>query len=137
VLATSAAAATSINLTDAQLLDRGSAVQVTASVACDPLGPDSQAFFSVDLWQGKYPHSNFIEGFGSYGELGGFSLTCDGTARTYSVTVTPNQFFTDKRFRTGPATTEYQIIVCTLVAPETYQCDSATGLIRESIRVHR
>jgi hypothetical protein len=136
MLATSAVAATTIAITDAQLLDSGSAVQVTASVACDPLPADNVAFLSVDLWQGKYPHPNYIEGSGSYGEIGGASLTCDGTAHSYSVTVTPSQFYADKRFRPGAAMSESVVVVCDVTDPQNALCQPGE-LIRQSFRIHR
>jgi hypothetical protein len=106
-------------------------VQVTVSVACDPIGDLDQAFLSVTLWQGTYPRPNYIEGFGSYGEFGGVSLVCDGIARSYSLTVRPSQFYADKRFKAGPAMTESGVTVCTPTL-----CSPAGELVRERIRIH-
>jgi hypothetical protein len=135
LLAGPAGAATVIDVVDADRMEGGAAVQVTVAVTCDPIGPDSQAFVSMTLWQGTYPRPNYIEGFGSFGELGGISLVCDGTPHTYSFTVRPSSFYADKRFRAGPAWTESGVQVCTLVAPDTYHCEPAGELVREQIRI--
>ena len=134
-LAAPAVAATVIDIVDADLMEGGAAVQVTVSVACDPIGDLDQAFLSLTLWQGTYPRPNYIEGFGSYGEIGGVSLVCDGTAHEYNFTVRPSVFYADKRFRPGSAMTESSVSICTLVAPETYSCRLAGELVRERIRI--
>lgn len=133
-LAGPAVAATVVDVVDADRMQGGGAVQVTVAVTCDPLGPDSQAFVSVNLYQGRSPKPNYIEGFGSFGEIGGISLICDGTAHTYSFTVLPSAFYADRKFRVGPARAEALVTVCTLVAPETYHCQGA-GEAVEQIRI--
>jgi hypothetical protein len=133
-LAGPAGAAAVVDVVDADRQDRGRAVFVTVAVTCDPIGPDSQAFVSVNLYQGTSPRPNYIEGFGTFGEIGGISLTCDGSVRTYSFTVLPTVFYADKKFRSGPARAEAQVTVCTLVAPETYQCEAA-GSVSKQIRI--
>jgi hypothetical protein len=130
-LAAPARAATGIDILDAQLLDRGTAVQVTAAVSCDLLGPDSVAYLSVTLWQGVYPHPRYIEGFGSYD-----GLVCDETPHTYSLTVRPTSFYADKRFTAGRAMTESGVTVCTLVAPGSYFCTPVGALVRQTILIH-
>ena len=129
-----AVAATVIDVLDADRMQGGGAVQVTVAVTCDPLGPDSQAFVSVGLYQGRYPRPSYIEGFGSFGEIGGNSLICDGTAHTYSFTVQPTASYADKKFRVGPARAEALVTICTLVAPNTYHCEGA-GQTVEQIRI--
>jgi hypothetical protein len=129
-----AVAATVVDVVDADRMQGGGAVQVTVAVTCDPLGSDSQAFVSVNLYQGRSPKPNYIEGFGTFGEIGGISLICDGTAHTYSFTVLPTVFYADKKFRVGPARADALVTVCTLVAPETYHCEAA-GETVEQIRI--
>jgi hypothetical protein len=133
-LAGPAAAATVIDVVDADRMQGGGAVQVTVTVTCDPLGPDSMAAVSVGLYQGTYPRPNYIEGFGSFGEIGGVSLTCDGTAHTYSFTVLPTRFYADRKFRPGPARADALVTVCTRVAPDTYHCEP-TQSVTERIRI--
>jgi hypothetical protein len=133
-LASQAAAAAVVDIVDADRQQGGYGVQVTVAVTCDPLGADSQAFVSVNLYQGTYPRPNYIEGFGTFGEIGGISLTCDGTAHSYSFTVLPTAAYADMTFRSGPAQADALVTVCTLVAPETYDCQGA-GSVTERIRI--
>ena len=133
-LAGPAGAATVVDVVDADRQQGGYGVQVTVAVTCDPLGADSQAFVSVSLYQGTYPRSNYIEGFGTFGEIGGISLTCDGTAHSYSFTVLPTASYANRTFRSGPARADALVTVCTLVAPETYHCEAA-GSVTEQIRI--
>jgi hypothetical protein len=135
-IAMPAGAATGVQVTDAQLLPGGGAVLVTASIACDPLPAGSLAFYGVDLWQGTFPHRNYIEGFGSYGAIGQSSLECDGTAHSHTVTVSPSQDYADRRFRPGPAMTDSVITVCAPTAPDAYQCDVLSDQ-RQPVRIHR
>jgi len=130
----SASATTLIDIVDAVLVEDGAAVQVTVAVTCDPLGADSQAFLGVNVGQGTHiqPYL-FIEGFASYGEIGGASLICDGTPHTYSLTVRPTAAFADKKFRPGPATVEAWVTVCTAVAPGTYQCEQTARSLERFI----
>jgi hypothetical protein len=131
-----ASAATTIRVTEALLLDDNSAVRLTVEYSCDQIGMYDVAALAVNVYQGKYPHPNYIEGFGTYGEIGGSTLVCNGQLQEQSLLVEPTQFFADRTFRPGPAIVRVAIIVCSPVAPETYQCEQI-GSIETRIRLPR
>jgi hypothetical protein len=59
-------------------------------------------------------------------------IVCDDTRRSYTFNVRPTEFYADERFTAGPATAEWSVITCTLVAPETTNC-TGTELVREQV----
>jgi hypothetical protein len=128
------AAASEVELLGFDRMARGSAVQVTASITCEPVAADTTTYFSLTLWQGSYLRTNYIEGFGGLVDPTQQTVICDNTAHEYSFTVVPTQFFADQRFTPGPAMVEYQLIECTLVAPETFNC-TGEGVVRESVKI--
>jgi hypothetical protein len=127
-LAGPASAATVIDVVDAVRIEDGAAVQVTVAVTCDPLpGADDQAFLGVSVYQGRSRSARYIEGFASYGQIGGASLICDGTSHTYSLTARPSPYYADRRFGPGPAQVNAHVTVCTLVAPASWWCETVSS----------
>jgi hypothetical protein len=127
-LAGPASAATVIDVVDAVRIEDGAAVQVTVAVTCDPLpGADDHASLGVSIYQGRPRSARYIEGFASYGEIGGVGLICDGTSHTYSLTARPTRFYADRQFGPGPAQVYAFVNVCTLVAPASWWCETVSS----------
>jgi hypothetical protein len=127
-LAGPASAATVIDVVDAVRIEDGAAVQVTVAVTCDPLpGADDHASLGVSVYQGRSRSARYIEGFASYGEIGGVGLICDGTSHTYSLTARPTRFYADRRFGPGPVRVDAFVNVCTLVAPASWWCETVSS----------
>jgi hypothetical protein len=132
---TATAAVTPVSLLEFDRTRQGAAVDVTVAITCDPVGPNTQTYFSLSLFQGTYPHKNYIEGFGGLVEPPPSpTITCDSTRREYTFTVTPSQFYADRRFRPGPATVEYVVQRCTEVEPNTFQC-IAEEVVRQAVKI--
>jgi hypothetical protein len=132
---TATAAITPVNLLEFDRTLHGAAVDVTVAITCDPVGPNTQTYFSLSLFQGTYPHKNYVEGFGGLVEPPPSpTITCDSTTREYTFTVTPTQFYADRRFHAGPATVEYVVQRCTEVEPDTFQC-IAEELVRQQVKI--
>ena len=135
LIAHPALAATAVDVSGADRIEGGAAVQVTASVTCDPLPADSFAAFSLTIFQGKGNSPNHREGQGGVGLEGVNGLACDGTPHTYSFTVRLTSFFLDKKFTPGKAGFEWFVAVCTRVDPDTTVCSGAGGPTQGSIKI--
>ena len=130
-----ARAATSVDVVSAIRMEQGAAVQVTATVACDPFTGDSFAALALTLFQGTYPHSNYLEGFGGVGITGVDGLICDNDPHSYSFIVRPTALYADKTFRQGPAGTEWVVQVCTQVAPGETECTNVAGPVQQPVLI--
>jgi hypothetical protein len=112
--------------------EEGASVLVTFSLTCSPQGPDTSTYFSLSLWQG--PDSD-PQVQASGGILAPPSvIVCDDTRRSYTFNVRPAGEHADERFTVGPATAEWTVITCTLVAPDTTNC-TGTELQRETVTI--
>jgi hypothetical protein len=127
------AASSSVNVQSFDREERGASVLVTFSIACAPHGPETNTYFALTLFQGKPDAGNYVEGFGGIVEPPSL-IVCDNTTHSYTFNVRPSQFYADRRFRVGPAITEWSVITCTLVAPDTTEC-TGTELVRENVRI--
>lgn len=113
---------------------RGSAVQATTSVTCDPTGPSTITYLAVSIWQGSYARKNYVEGFGGIVDPTQPRIICDGQAHEQSFTITPLRYYADQRFNPGPATAEYQVIRCTEVEPDNFFCEG-DGVVRVRVKI--
>jgi Ca2+-binding RTX toxin-like protein len=115
------------------LAEQGAAVLVTFSLTCSPQGPDTSTYFSLSLWQGESGDPNQV--LASGGILAAPSvIICDDIRRSYTFDVRPAGDYADRRFSLGPATAEWTVITCTLVAPDTTNC-TGTELQYETVTI--
>ena len=120
-------------VTDFDRQERGASVNVTFSLKCAPHGPETNTYFSLTLWQGRASTPNYVQASG--GILAPPSIiVCDNTRRSYTFNVRPSGPYADRRFRVGKATTEWSVITCTMVAPDTTEC-TGTELVRQKVRI--
>jgi len=121
VMSLPALAATIVHFDSATLVNRGTSVEITTRISCDPQLEASNISLGAVLFQGRAGDAK-IEGDGGIGVEGVDGLRCDGATHSYVFTVDPTQFFANKRFHAGPAGIQWVIQVCTEVAPGDTVC---------------
>jgi len=133
---TASAALAQVELLSFDRQTGGYGVQVTGAVTCDPPElPNTMTYLSVTLYQGKYPHRNYIQGFGGIVDPTQPPIVCDGTAHEHSFTVVRTADYADRMFRAGPATAIYVVTQCTEVAPGDFHCTPTADETRERVTI--
>jgi hypothetical protein len=113
--------------------ERGASVSVTFSLKCAPHGPETNTYFSMTLWQGTFGAKRYVEGFGGIVTPPSI-IVCDNTRHSYTFNIRPSEAYADRRFRVGKATTEWSVVTCTQVDPETTEC-TGSELVRQTVRI--
>jgi hypothetical protein len=121
-------------VTDFDRQENGASVNVTFSLKCAPHGPETNTYFSLTLWQGRASTGNYVLASGGI-QAPPSIIVCDNTRRSYTFNVRPSGPYADERFRVGTATTEWTVVTCTMVTPDTTEC-TGTELVRQKVRIH-
>jgi hypothetical protein len=121
-----ASAAARAHIDSADRVGGGRQVNVTATISCDPFAGEGFATFAMNLFQGNAERHSGVQGFGGVGIEQVDPLMCDGLAHTYTFPVVPFGFYADRKFRPGPAGSEWIVQVCIEATPGNLECTIAS-----------